>query len=244
MSPTSTNWKRCRQGNIMLESSNWIQNKFDEEDVDPFGGRGDSVQLNTWMYASGRTGMGRNWIFQDVKTGEILIRANCVYVMMNKKTRKLSKFRKEVRDEYGLSFKDGGDAIIPRDTKNKLLFDPNTADYVTTNFKASRSSLVLMPGWTDMDLNQHVSHVKYIDWIFESIPHSFKACHELYAISLGYEKECHINSVLQSMSKMAKNCSDNSTDDDNDVVEFEHLLLLEDGSRIMRARTMWKPKYA
>ncbi|KAJ4835419.1 hypothetical protein Tsubulata_025727 [Turnera subulata] len=164
-----------------------------------------------------------------------------VYVMMNKKTRKLAKLVQSVRDEIGLSLTDDV-SIFRSDIKSRYQVDINTADYVCTGLK---------PGWTEIDLNLHVNHVKYIDWIFEegilicilnSIPHSFMACHELSAITLGYRKECHMNSVLQSMSKMVKNSSGNNGSGDDDVVEFEHLLCLEDGSRILKARTTWKPK--
>ncbi|KAJ4835420.1 hypothetical protein Tsubulata_025728, partial [Turnera subulata] len=193
----------------------WVVNTLQIE-VERYPSWGETVTFNTWIYSSGRNGIGRNWLLYDERTGEILIRANSwvwfwcsVYVMMNKKTRKLAKLVQSVRDEFGLSLTDDV-SIFPSDTQSRYQIDVNTADYVCTSLK--------------------------------SIPHSFMACHELSAITLGYRKECHMNSVLQSMSKMVKNSSGHIGSGDDDVVEFEHLVSLEDGSRILKARTTWKPK--
>lgn len=38
--------------------------------------RGDVVQVETWVSASGKNGMRRDWLLRDSKTGEILTRAS------------------------------------------------------------------------------------------------------------------------------------------------------------------------
>ena len=38
--------------------------------------RGDVVQVDTWVSASGKNGMRRDWLVSDSKTGEILTRAS------------------------------------------------------------------------------------------------------------------------------------------------------------------------
>lgn len=37
--------------------------------------RGDVVQVDTWVAASGKNGMRRDWLVRDSQTGEILTRA-------------------------------------------------------------------------------------------------------------------------------------------------------------------------
>uniref|UniRef100_A0A9R1V568 Acyl-[acyl-carrier-protein] hydrolase n=1 Tax=Lactuca sativa TaxID=4236 RepID=A0A9R1V568_LACSA len=37
---------------------------------------GDMVQVDTWVAASGKNGMQRDWMIRDYKTGEILTRAS------------------------------------------------------------------------------------------------------------------------------------------------------------------------
>ena len=38
--------------------------------------RGDVVQVDTWVGASGKNGMRRDWVIRDSGTGEILTRAS------------------------------------------------------------------------------------------------------------------------------------------------------------------------
>lgn len=38
--------------------------------------RGDTVQVDTWVSASGRNGMRRDWLVYDCKTGDNLTRAS------------------------------------------------------------------------------------------------------------------------------------------------------------------------
>lgn len=38
--------------------------------------RGDVVQVDTWVSASGKNGMRRDWLVRDCKTGQILTRAS------------------------------------------------------------------------------------------------------------------------------------------------------------------------
>lgn len=43
--------------------------------VEIFCERGDVVQVETWVRASGRNGMRRDWLIRDYNTGESLLRA-------------------------------------------------------------------------------------------------------------------------------------------------------------------------
>ncbi|XP_061960564.1 palmitoyl-acyl carrier protein thioesterase, chloroplastic-like [Populus nigra] len=192
----------------------------------------DVVEVDTWMYASGKNGLGRDWIFRDSKTGETLATATSVYVMMNKKTRRLSKFAKEMRDEIEPYLMDCECPIINKDSRKILKLDVSTADQRCTG---------LSPGWNDMDINQHVSNVKYIDWILESVPRSFMERYYLNAMTLEYKKECDMDSVLQSLSKMVGGGNSDSFNA-NKVIEYDHMLRLENGPEILRGRTVWKLK--
>lgn len=40
-----------------------------------FFGWGDVIQVDSWMYRSGRNGFRRDWLNRDLKTGKTLIRA-------------------------------------------------------------------------------------------------------------------------------------------------------------------------
>lgn len=201
--------------------------------VDRYPSWGDVVQVDTWVCGSGKNGMRRDWHVRDLKTGETLTRASSVWVMMNKHTRRLSKLPEEVRGEIEPFFLNSPPVVAEDDRKLPKL-DECTADFVRSG---------LTPRWHDLDVNQHVNNVKYIGWILESAPLPILETHELSAITLEYRRECGRDSVLQSLTAL----SGNSVVDDLEnsaEVECQHLLRLESGGEIVRARTEWRPKPA
>jgi fatty acyl-ACP thioesterase B len=125
--------------------------------VDRYPTWGDVVHVETWVSASGKNGMRRDWLLRDYNTGEILTRASSVWVMMNKHTRKLSKIPEEVREEIGSYFVESA-PILEEDDRKLTKLDDSTADYIRSG---------LSPRWSDLDVNQHVNNVKYIGWILE-----------------------------------------------------------------------------
>ncbi|KAK7347442.1 hypothetical protein VNO80_21972 [Phaseolus coccineus] len=198
--------------------------------VDRYPTWGDIVQVDTWVSASGKNGMRRDWVLRDCKTGEILTRASSVWVMMNKLTRRLSKIPEEVREEIGSYFVDS-DPILEEDSRKLTKLDDNTADYIRTG---------LSPRWTDLDINQHVNNVKYIGWILESAPQPILESHELSSMTLEYRRECGRDSVLDSLTAVSGANISNLAD--SGYVECKHLLRLENGAEIVRGRTEWRPK--
>ncbi|XP_022729932.1 palmitoyl-acyl carrier protein thioesterase, chloroplastic-like [Durio zibethinus] len=200
--------------------------------VDRYPTWGDVVQVDTWVSASGKNGMRRDWLVSDSKTGEILTRASSVWVMMNKLTRRLSKIPEEVRGEIEPHFMNS-DPVVTEDSRKLVKLDDSTSEYVRKG---------LAPRWSDLDVNQHVNNVKYIGWIFESAPLPVLETHELSAMTLEYRRECGRDSVLQSLTAVSDSGVGNLVNFDE--IECQHLLRLEDGSEIVRGRTQWRPKYA
>ncbi|OUZ99679.1 Acyl-ACP thioesterase [Macleaya cordata] len=202
--------------------------------VDRYPSWGDVVQVDTWVSASGKNGMRRDWLLRDSNTGETLTRATSVWVMMNKKTRKLSKIPDEVRGEIEPYFMDCA-PILDEDSRKLPKLDDDTADFVQTG---------LTPRWNDLDINQHVNNVKYIGWILESAPPKILESHELFSMTLEYRKECGKDSVLKSLTAVAGDATGGGSSLEAGGVECDHMLRLESGSEIVRGRTEWRPKHA
>ncbi|KAE9464406.1 hypothetical protein C3L33_03671, partial [Rhododendron williamsianum] len=194
--------------------------------------RGDVVQVDTWVDASGKNGMRRDWLVRDCKTGDILTRASSVWVMMNKKTRRLSKIPDEVRQEIGPYFVDSP-PVLDDDSRKLPKLDEHTANYVRSG---------LTPKWSDLDVNQHVNNVKYIGWILESAPQPIVESHELCGMTLEYRRECGRDSVLQSLTAASGGGVTGLAD--SGYMECRHLLRLEGGAEIVKGRTEWRPKHA
>uniref|UniRef100_O04794 Acyl-[acyl-carrier-protein] hydrolase n=1 Tax=Garcinia mangostana TaxID=58228 RepID=O04794_GARMA len=208
----------------------WVVTKMQVE-VDRYPTWGDVVQVDTWVSASGKNGMRRDWLLRDGNTGETLTRASSVWVMMNKLTRRLSKIPEEVREEIGSYFVNS-DPVVEEDGRKVTKLDDNTADFVRKG---------LTPKWNDLDINQHVNNVKYIGWILESAPQPILETRELSAVTLEYRRECGRDSVLRSLTAVSGGGVGDLGHAGN--VECQHVLRLEDGAEIVRGRTEWRPKY-
>lgn len=210
----------------------WVVTKM-QVLVDRYPTWGDVVQVDTWVAASGKNGMRRDWLIRDWKTGEILTRASSNWVMMNKVTRRLSKIPDEVRAEIERYFVDTP-PIIDDDNRKLPKLDENTADHVRDG---------LTPKWSDLDVNLHVNNVKYVGWILESAPQPVVENYELASITLEYRRECMKDSVLQSLTSMVGNGGGMADPHD---VDCQHLLRLAGGGggEIVKGRTKWRPKYA
>ena len=199
--------------------------------VDRYPTWGDIVQVDTWVSATGKNGMRRDWLVRDAKTGEILTRASSVWVMMNKLTRRLSKIPEEVRGEIEPYFVNS-DPVVDEDSRKLPKLD-DTAEYIRSG---------LSPRWSDLDVNQHVNNVKYIGWILESAPQPILESYELHSMTLEYRRECGRNSVLQSLTDVSG--ADIGCLADSGFIECKHLLRLDDGAEIVRGRTGWRAKPA
>ncbi|XP_027070710.1 palmitoyl-acyl carrier protein thioesterase, chloroplastic isoform X1 [Coffea arabica] len=209
----------------------WVVSKM-QVLVDRYPTWGDVVQVDTWVAASGKNGMRRDWLVRDCKTGDVITRASSLWVMMNKETRRLSKIPDEVRAEIEGYYLDSP-PIVDEDGRKLPKLDDKTAEYIRTG---------LTPRWSDLDVNQHVNNVKYIGWILESAPLPILESHELAAMTLEYRRECRKDSVVQSLTSVLGNGVGDMAI--SGYVECQHLLRLEGGAEIVKGRTVWRPKYA
>ncbi|PAN04670.1 hypothetical protein PAHAL_1G082800 [Panicum hallii] len=194
---------------------------------------GDTVGIDTWVSGHGKNGMRRDWHLHDCNTGQTILRATSKWVMMHKHTRKLARFPDEVRTEIAPYFFER--TAIADEDRRKLPKLPGNGGAMASKYVRTG----LTPRWADLDLNQHVNNVRYIGWILESAPISIFENHELASIVLDYKRECGRDSVLQSHTTVFTDCIDGSGET---TLQCEHLLCLESGHTIVKARTMWRPK--
>lgn len=138
----------------------------------------------------------------------------------------------EVRQEIEPYFLNS-DPVVDEDSRKLPKLGDSTADYVRRG---------LTPRWSDLDVNQHVNNVKYIGWILESAPQQILESHQLASVTLEYRRECGRDSVLQSLTAVSDKDIGNLVNLGS--VECQHLLRLEEGAEVLRARTEWRPKDA
>ncbi|WCJ32352.1 Palmitoyl-acyl carrier protein thioesterase chloroplastic [Euphorbia peplus] len=164
----------------------WVVSKLQLQ-IDQYPIWGEVVEIDTWVGASGKNGMRRDWLIRSQATGHVFARGTSVWVMMNEKTRRLSKMPDEVRAEISPWFIEK--QAIQEDVPEKIPKLDSSARYVTSNLKPKRS---------DLDMNHHVNNVKYVRWMLETIPDEFLEGHQLSGVTLEYRRECGSADIVQS----------------------------------------------
>ncbi|KAH9611278.1 hypothetical protein KSS87_008951 [Heliosperma pusillum] len=199
----------------------WVIGRMQVE-VNSYPSWGDIVQVETWCSAIGKHGLTCSSRLTNLKTGKKIMRVDSEFVMINKNTRRLSKILEEIKARGEPYVRENYDPITVNDKFGKLRkLDVNEAD---------NSVKGIRPMWFDLDPNQHVNNVKYISWILEGTPETVRGNCELAALTVEYRRECGRENVLQSLSTALT----------ENPLEFDHLLCMENGKEVARARTLWR----
>lgn len=199
----------------------WVIGRMQVE-VSSYPSWGDVVQVETWCSALSKHSLTCSSRLTDAYTGSKIMRVDSEFLMINEKTRRLSKIPEEIKARGDPYVRDYLDPLLNDDKLRKLhKLDEDKADYILRGIK---------PLWFDLDPNQHVNNVKYISWILEGTPEEVRENYELGAMTLEYRRECGRESVLQSLSGASHEVPN----------EYHHLLRLENGNEVARARTLWR----
>ncbi|GAA0186296.1 hypothetical protein Leryth_018941 [Lithospermum erythrorhizon] len=229
--------------------------------VDHYPIWGEVMEIDTWVGASGKNGMRRDWLLRSQATGLVFARATSTWVMMNKQTRRLSKMPDEVKAELSPWFIDK--EAIQSESLEKIEKLDNSAKYMNSDLKPKRS---------DLDMNQHVNNVKYVRWMVETIPDKFLENHQLASIILEYRRECGSSDLVQSLCEPNEGVTKIEHHDSTKIssllngfslapgapeshgllellhpgpVSYTHLLKIKGQTKneeIVRGRTTWKRK--
>ncbi|KAL7240308.1 hypothetical protein ACSBR2_006044 [Camellia fascicularis] len=172
---------------MMRNNLIWVVSRMQVQ-VDHYPIWGEVLEIDTWVGASGKNGMRRDWLIRSQASGVVFARATSTWVMMNQQTRRLSKMPEEVRAEISPWFIEK--QAIKEDVNEKIEKLDAKAKYVNTDLKPKRS---------DLDMNHHVNNVKYLRWMLETIPDQFLENHQLSGIILEYRRECGSSDTVQSL---------------------------------------------
>ncbi|KAG6522609.1 palmitoyl-acyl carrier protein thioesterase, chloroplastic-like [Zingiber officinale] len=215
----------------------WVVTRINIQ-VEKYSHWGDVVEIDTWVAASGKNGMRRDWMIRDCSTQKIITRATSNWVMMNRETRRLSKLPEQVREE-----------VKPFYLDRRVFFDgscDNEKIEKLTEETAVNIKSGLAPRWSDMDVNQHVNNVKYIGWIMESVPVNVLENYHLTSMTLEYRRECRQSNLLESLTYLTAAEEDPvnvNTSLHSIQLRSTHLLCLqEDKAEVVRGRAKWKCK--
>jgi medium-chain acyl-[acyl-carrier-protein] hydrolase len=83
-------------------------------------------------------------------------------------------------------------------------------------------------GYKDLDINEHVNNVRYIEWILESYPFEFQKHHRVREMEINYLSEARHDDTITACCEEGNGLS------------FLHSLIRDnDGAELCRAKTNW-----
>lgn len=174
----------------------------------------DQLQIQTWPSGIRRLFSLRDFLFADEKNRCI---GACVsaWLVMDTDTRRLVKMEpfigklKPINREHVMT--------------NKLNKLPKLKNHdCTQRFTVS---------YADLDGNQHVNNVSYIEWMMKSLPAAIQNNNILSELEINFTAEALLGDYVIAMCQSQnKNCT-----------TFHHSIVREEDSQeLVRARTVWK----
>jgi medium-chain acyl-[acyl-carrier-protein] hydrolase len=171
----------------------------------------DQLTIETWP-----SGKNRFFYYRDFRIlgekNDFLGKAVTNWIVIDTKTRKPS--RPEIPEPYDFS-------------EMKSQFPEPPHKWTPPDSMDLTGSLHVQ--FDDLDINNHVNNVRYLDWMLRSLDSGFRRNHRLKAFEIHFISEAHDEDLIQV--RIGRNSH-----------ECQHLLCREsDGKPIAQACSIWEP---
>ncbi|KAK9858811.1 hypothetical protein WJX84_007843 [Apatococcus fuscideae] len=192
---------------------------------------GDLVSIETWFQAQGRMAAARNWIIRKANTGQVIGRGTSTWVMVNTKTRRLSKIPEAMRVKLV--------DLAPKPHRHTFTDEEMRVKVPDVKMPAEFLGPVQVARRSDMDMNGHINNAAYLAWALETVPKEVFDNWSLSSIEIDYKGECTSGDTIDSLGGelFEEACPGNGR-------RFTHLLRKcndQGCTELTRARTFWQP---
>lgn len=172
----------------------------------------DKIIIETWNSGFNKFYATREFIIYDENLNEI-VRATTQWIFLDITTKRPKRVPQEFSEVYGLE-------------TEKMLhdfydFNPEFITETNLDFNVRKS---------DIDYNNHVNNVKYLNWMDEVIPVSVDNNYRLDELDIQYKKEVKLGGLISSSIVEKK---------DEEKLTYLHKIIEEDEVHAY-GRTKWK----
>lgn len=175
---------------------------------------GETITIQTYP-----AGFDKVFTYRDYKvfdqTGALIASSSSTWLLMHTVKRRIARIPEEIRARGQFDTSD----CLPH-AKNKL---PNLEQVdIEQDFVVN---------WHDMDFNEHLNNVRYMQWVFETVEGYTEHSQQLSNLDIIYKQECHWKDTVRVKTQKIDNQN------------YKHLLIrLSDGEEIARCATSWKKR--
>lgn len=209
---------------LMLDGYTWVLSRLILNIYHPLPKWEDQISVQTWPSGSQGPFALRDILFKD-SSGKIVAAALTGWLVISTESRKLQR-------------------IGPF---NELLRP------ITGNHVLSQKLIKVLPlkridhqrrfnvRRRDLDINQHVNNVCYMDWLLETMPDTIVHQTALQSISINFLGEAKQNDQVISTAEVM-GTGDRETQLDSSGPEIlHHIFRQSDQQELFRAKSVWKP---
>lgn len=175
----------------------------------------EKLLVKTWTSGFDKFYATREFKIYDEENNEI-VKATTLWIFLDIVKKRPRRIPKELYTTYRIM-----DEKLLHDY---FIFEGNIEHQISLDFHVRKS---------DIDYNNHVNNVKYLNWMLEVIPNHIDRDYILTELDIQYKKEIKLGDlIISSIDKGT--CT-------NDTIEFLHTIKEENSSDINAfGRTVWK----
>jgi len=174
----------------------------------------ENVRVRTWSHCIKKFYAYRQFEIINEKN-EVIITADSLWFLINTQNRRPIR----VPDYMLEAYKTPKNEEINIDIEK--LKAPTNSQF-EKNFKVR---------YSDIDTNNHVNNVIYIDWALESIPNEIVTTRKLKNIIVTYEKETNYGETINSISEQLN---------ENNQLIFNHSIINSNNETLTLVKTIWE----
>lgn len=174
----------------------------------------EKVKIRTYVEAIRKFYSTRIFEAYDME-GNLVSKASVLAFLINKNTRRPARISEAEYEAHGLT-KESSKLL-----RDKLKFENFDEYEVKLNFNIR---------YLDIDLNRHVSNIKYIEWVLETVPFHIVSEYKMKRIKIKFEKEITYGHNVNIKSKIVRI---------DEGIKVLHKVQDEEGKNITLAETYW-----
>ena len=198
---------------LLSENYTWLLSRLKIK-IASFPTWKDQIQISTWPSGAQRLFALRDFEFRD-KDNQTVAAAVSAWLVLDVQKRRPVRIGPFVERLKPLE----GDHVLP-DTLDKL---PGL------EFRTHEKEFVVR--YRDLDINQHVNNVSFVEWLVESIP--------VRVLNAAVLAELEVNFLAEAFYEDHILAACHPQDSQN--ASFHHSLIRQqDGQELVRARTKWR----
>lgn len=201
---------------LVKDKYGWVLNRWKVEFI-KYPRVKDKLRVETWTSGVNKFYANREFVLYD-EENQIIVKATTVWIFLNIEKQRPIRIPKEIEERYNCL--------------NETIFN---SFYKFKEVESIEESREYFTRKSDIDYNNHVNNVKYLDWILELIPDEVDKNYSLNSLEIQYRKEIlHGNTVISNIIK---------EDEQKDSLNFSHSIYTKgDNGTNTYARTSWKRK--